>query len=442
MIPSSEQMYRLSLALGRKVFRLGIPALLAVAFLTVAVNAPATARTPRIKKPGPPTAVVAHPVPGGALVSWSPPESDGGSAITGYTAFAPRAGVTCSTGPGATSCTLTGLNNGTHYKVHVKASNVIGLGMSSPRISVTPELSDCSFIGPSADLNGCDLQNSDLIGADLTNASLIETQMVGADLNGANLDGAELYGANLGATNLTNTTFTGANFTEVSSFGGGIVGDPASLPDNWSLVTGEGRYLIGPEADLEGAELQGASLDDADLSGIDLSGALLSGIQLTGADLTYANFSGADFTGYLPEPPGPPLAVSFANLNDADLTGADMSGINFSGIEGNLQGADLSDVNLAGADLSGVYLAGVSSGGITGSAALLPQNWVLTDGYLIGPAANLTDADLSGANLTNADLDGANITGANLTNVTWSNTTCPDGTNSNNEGDTCVNNLG
>ena len=442
MIPPSEQTYRLSRALGRKIFKLGIPALLAVTFLTIAANAPASARTPRIKKPGPPTAVVADPVPGGALVSWSPPASDGGSAITSYTVFAPRVGVTCSTGPETTSCTLAGLNNGKHYRVHVKASNVIGPGMSSLRVSVTPELSNCSSIGPSADLNGCDLQNANLTDADLTNASLIETQMVGADLNGANFDGADLYGANLGATNLTNTNFTGANFTEVSSFGGGILGNPASLPDNWSLVTGEARYLIGPEADLEGAELQGASLDGADLSGIDLSGASLSGIQLTGADLTNANFSSASFTGYEPEPPGPPLAVSFANLNDADLTGADMSNINFSGIQGSLQGANLSNVNLAGADLTGVYLAGVTSGGITGSTTLLPQDWVLTDGYLIGPSANLTDADLSGANLTNADLNGANVTGANLTDVIWSNTTCPDGTNSNNDGDTCVNNLG
>ena len=141
MIPTSEQTYRLSLAVGRKVFRLGLPVLLGVTFLTVAANVPVTARTPRLKKPGPPTAVVAYPVPGGALVSWSPPESDGGSAITSYTVFAPRAGVTCSTAPETTSCTLTGLNNGVHYAVHVKASNAIGLGMSSLRVSVTPELS-------------------------------------------------------------------------------------------------------------------------------------------------------------------------------------------------------------------------------------------------------------------------------------------------------------
>jgi hypothetical protein len=53
--------------------------------------------------------------------------------------------------------------------------------------------------------------------------------------------------------------------------------------------------------------------------------------------------------------------------------------------------------------------------------------------------ANLTGATLVGANLTGANLNGANLagatmTGANLNKVTWSDTTCPDGTNSNADG--------
>lgn len=42
--------------------------------------------------------------------------------------------------------------------------------------------------------------------------------------------------------------------------------------------------------------------------------------------------------------------------------------------------------------------------------------------------ADLRLADLRGANLTNADLRWASLDGANLTEVTWHNTTCPDGT--------------
>ena len=49
---------------------------------------------------------------------------------------------------------------------------------------------------------------------------------------------------------------------------------------------------------------------------------------------------------------------------------------------------------------------------------------------------NMTGADLSGSNLTSA-----NFTGANLQSVIWSNTICPDGTNSDNNGNTCENNL-
>ena len=54
--------------------------------------------------------------------------------------------------------------------------------------------------------------------------------------------------------------------------------------------------------------------------------------------------------------------------------------------------------------------------------------------------ADLTGADLTSANLGFADLTDATLVAANLTNVRWSNTICPDGTYSDNNGDTCANN--
>jgi Pentapeptide repeats (9 copies) len=57
-------------------------------------------------------------------------------------------------------------------------------------------------------------------------------------------------------------------------------------------------------------------------------------------------------------------------------------------------------------------------------------------------STTLTDANLTNVNFTNSLLTSANFSGADLNEVVWSNTTCPDGTNSNNDGDTCVNNLG
>jgi hypothetical protein len=58
--------------------------------------------------------------------------------------------------------------------------------------------------------------------------------------------------------------------------------------------------------------------------------------------------------------------------------------------------------------------------------------------------ATLTHGDLLSNNFTNANFTNANFTGANtdqgntLTGVIWSNTVCPDGTNSDNDGNTCV----
>jgi uncharacterized protein YjbI with pentapeptide repeats len=66
--------------------------------------------------------------------------------------------------------------------------------------------------------------------------------------------------------------------------------------------------------------------------------------------------------------------------------------------------------------------------------------------------SSLKGANFMGATLANASFvstvpGGTNLTGANFTfaNVSavssWKNVTCPDGTNSNRDGDTCVNHL-
>jgi Pentapeptide repeats (8 copies) len=55
--------------------------------------------------------------------------------------------------------------------------------------------------------------------------------------------------------------------------------------------------------------------------------------------------------------------------------------------------------------------------------------------------ASLVGADLSNADLTGADLKGATLTGAKLDGVTWSDTVCPDGTNSDAHASTCAGHL-
>jgi hypothetical protein len=139
-------------------------------------------------------------------------------------------------------------------------------------------------------------------------------------------------------------------------------------------------------------------------------------------------------------------------------------GVNYDGCGFSLSfyfAEDFADAQFAGADLSGSYLYGSSNfdnanfSGATinnsylyNDATFTNANFTganLTDSFLYAGAgftnANFTGANLTGAYLyagadfTNANFTGANLTGAfladaTLSTATWSNTTCPGGTNS------------
>ena len=92
---------------------------------------------PGASAPGAPTLNSATPGNAQVTLGWSAPASDGGSPITGYTATATPGGATCSTG-GTTSCTISGLTNGTSYSFTVWASNVAGTGPPSNALAATP----------------------------------------------------------------------------------------------------------------------------------------------------------------------------------------------------------------------------------------------------------------------------------------------------------------
>ena len=81
--------------------------------------------------PGAPTNAFAFAGTTSAFVHWSPPASDGGSAIVGYTVTSSTGSRTCTWTSGPLSCTVSGLAKGTTYTFTVVAINGVGTGPAS-----------------------------------------------------------------------------------------------------------------------------------------------------------------------------------------------------------------------------------------------------------------------------------------------------------------------
>jgi Alpha/beta hydrolase domain/Pentapeptide repeats (8 copies) len=169
---------------------------------------------------------------------------------------------------------------------------------------------------------------------------------------------------------------------------------PFDTPTIRALYPTHGKYL----------------LDTVTASNVDLTGGYLLDEDAAGANATAAESS-----------------VGGTSLRNLNLSGVNLMGVslpNESLVGDNLTNANLSNSTLQGTNLKGVVLTGANLAGAN----------------LIGAA--LQGANLQGANLTNANLGGATSKGASLGGVTWSNTVCPDGTNSDADGNTCLGHLG
>jgi len=149
------------------------------------------------------------------------------------------------------------------------------------------------------------------------------------------------------------------------------------------------KWQTGGAVDVSGCDFTGADMFNAFLNG-----ANFSNTNLTRLGSRYSYWDSSNFTN--------------ANMADSNFFGAWMANANFTGA--NLTGANLASSNLNNADFSGTTLIGIISGGIAGTP-ILPDGWVSTGGYLIGPGANLAGANLSGVDLTGVDLTGANLNG-------------------------------
>jgi hypothetical protein len=113
---------------GRKA--LG-PALLALCVCAGPLFAASTASaaTPKITRPGPPTKLMGISGNASEVMSWTAPNSDGGSPITKYVVTAISSSktkpekVSCNAASPTTTCTLSGLTNAVTYKATVVAEN-------------------------------------------------------------------------------------------------------------------------------------------------------------------------------------------------------------------------------------------------------------------------------------------------------------------------------
>jgi len=97
------------------------------------VGAAAGSRPAGVGRPGPPVFVMAFPQNGAAKVTWVPPPRGAWS----YVAVT-NTNAKCLTYSLGTSCTITGLTNGTRYTVRVWANNGPRKIVPSARTYVTP----------------------------------------------------------------------------------------------------------------------------------------------------------------------------------------------------------------------------------------------------------------------------------------------------------------
>ena len=182
------------------------------------------------------------------------------------------------------------------------------------------------------------------------------------------------------------------------------------------------------------------NLSHCNFVGVDLSGLDLSYSDLTGANLTDTNLADTDLTGVHAEkvvgipsalPQGWVVNSRFLIGPDANLSYFDLSNLDLRNL--NLQGADLTaailtKVKLNNTDLTDATLTSIAGSAITGTPKVLPEDWTIQKGFLVGPTANLssqtlTDIDftqlnISGASLSMSTLVRANFSGMDLVDVT------------------------
>ncbi len=195
--------------------------------------------------------------PTAAVVAWLAPTSNGGAAISGYTAsaYSASSGGTLSSSCTTTSlsCSIAGLTNGTTYYVSVVATNAAGSSAAtSPRISVIP-----AALPGAPTISGVTAGNAYLsvafsAGTADSNAPITGYQY--SSDNGTTWASASGTTSPLLVSSLTNGTTYTVKIRAVSEIGNGgassgVSGTPFTVPSNVdpgsiSYTAGNGNVIV------------------------------------------------------------------------------------------------------------------------------------------------------------------------------------------------------
>ncbi len=312
------------------------------------------------------------------------------------------------------------------------------------------------FIGPTMDLRGANLSGLNLSNINMNNANITDANMNGVITGGitgplimspmwqlttnghllcpgsnlSNLDSSVFYGVramnlDLTGANFENTKLDSAIFDNSKFINANL--NNASISSSFRGVDFTNAKLTNinrnaPYSNNNGLNVKSIDFTNAILTGADVTGSNLYGAYFQGnscpviggnSGTTYPDGIVCDngyIFGLISSPTGYYYKYNTHNLTGvslnifSDLSLYDHSYANFT--RSNFSGVNISNLNFENAIFTGVV-----SGGTTGQNYTLPTDWSVRNGYLIGPTANLSNANLSGSYF---DLNGTNLSGANL----------------------------
>jgi uncharacterized protein YjbI with pentapeptide repeats len=295
----------------------------------------------------------------------------------------------------------------------------------------------CALV-PGADLRGCPLA-----GLDLSDYVLTEVDVSGNDLTStlfdrSLLDGSLFVGAVVDDTSFVDASLSGAD------------------------MSGIHNVMEWPPTYFTRADLTNATFLDARLMWPRFDDAVVVGADFTGNQFVGARFPRVDFRDVIAIAD---IIAHGSNFDGAVFSGMDLAGLRLCGWDGNTDFSSFRDAIFDSANLAGASTCtGRGGTDLTGASFRFANltGAIFLEAFAAGGA---TDADFTGATLvdaqascffgfarsdfTDANLEGM-VVGINLSggdcgsifaNAVWSNTTCPDGTNSDDHGSTCEGHL-